>query len=200
MGNVLLEFDLDTILERNGVTDRSDKDIMIERLFHSKEWRAYDEGTCNKDDFRPVLDKLPAHLKKLGYALIIDQCFALNEMPPAEFMYGLIKGLKDNGYKIFLLSNAGQDFYIYSKANPAIELFDGCFVSSDYKLLKPDRRIYEKFFEVMNVRPEECIFIDDVQENVDGSIACGMDSIRFNCTKDTVEYLKKELSERGVNV
>lgn len=200
MGNVLLEFDLDTILERNGITDPAEKEIMFKKLFLSREWRQYDEGTCEKDAFRPVLDSLPPRLKEIGYKMIINQCFALNEMPPVKFMYGFIKELKDNGYKIYLLSNAGQDFYIYSKANPALELFDRCFVSSDYKLLKPNREIYEKFFEVMDVKPEECVFIDDVQENVDGSIACGMDAVCFNSTKDDLDYLKGELRSRGVRI
>ncbi len=36
------------------------------------------------------------------------------------------------------------------------------------------------FFERFSLDPSECFFIDDLQENVDASIKCGMDAWCFN--------------------
>ena len=46
------------------------------------------------------------------------------------------------------------------------------FYSQEWLALKPQPVIYEKFFKRFGLKPEECFFIDDLQENVDVSIAC----------------------------
>ena len=52
-------------------------------------------------------------------------------------------------------------------------------MSAEEKLLKPDPAIYRRLFERFDIRPEESFFIDDIQENIDGAKACGMDGYCF---------------------
>ena len=53
-------------------------------------------------------------------------------------------------------------------------LFDGIVVSSDLHLIKPDRRIYRHLLDAYQLRPGECLFIDDRQENVEAARQEGM--------------------------
>lgn len=200
MGNVLILFNYKQILARHGITDEKETELIKKTVFDSFEWREYDRGTVEKSAFIPVIDSLPPHLAKLMHRLVLEQCFALNEMPPFDDMADIIQQLKQNGYKIYLLSNAGKDFAIYSKNIRALDYFDGKFVSSDYKLLKPEKEIYDKFFEVFELNPSECVFIDDVQANVDGSKKCGMDAICYDSYYQPRQDLIDALRQRGVKI
>ena len=46
--------------------------------------------------------------------------------------------------------------------------------------LKPQPIIYQMFFERFGLNSADCFFIDDVQDNVEASIRCGMDAWWFN--------------------
>ena len=45
--------------------------------------------------------------------------------------------------------------------------------------MKPQKEMYGHLFERFGLIPEECFFIDDVQENIEGARACGMDGYCF---------------------
>ena len=199
MGGVLINFDADKILDNNKIFDEADREICKKMVFKSQEWLDYDRGTCEKSDFHNFLDKMPPHLSKIFTHILLDECFAEKQMPPYEFMDEFIGRLKNAGYKIFLLSNAGQDFYHYSKFVKCFRHFDGCFVSSDYKLLKPEPEIYSKFHEVFGLIPSECVFIDDVQANIAGAKNAGMNGICYSNDRQEISELETELKKLGVN-
>ena len=78
-----------------------------------------------------------------------------------------------------------------------VELFDGYIVSADYQLIKPEPGIYEKLREKFGLNLGECVFIDDVQENVQAAVAAGMQALRF---EGSIEKLENQLRELGVNI
>lgn len=199
MGNVILCYDAQTILGKY-LDKQEDIETFRQVLMGSFEWQEYDRGTMDKYDFIPVIETMPAHLQALAKKIVLDQCFAEKEMPPFPQTEELILKLKEKGYGIYLLSNAGKDFYHYSKFKPALQHMDFCFVSSDYKLLKPEPEIYEKFFAVTGLDRSECVFIDDVPANVQGSINAGMDAICFTPSRQDISELYAALRERGVDI
>ena len=83
-------------------------------------------------------------------------------------------------YKIALLSNFSsglekflQDiFKIY-------HLFDVVVSSYNVKMKKPDSRIYEYTLKELGIKPQEAVFIDDLEENVKGAEAVGIKGIVF---------------------
>ena len=105
-----------------------------------------------------------------------------------------IKKLKIK-YKIALLSNF--TFPWLDKIlidNNLWELFDENVISSQYKMIKPDPRIFKKMLEILNIKSEEGIFVDDRQMHVDGAERVGIKAIVF---KDN-EQLVKDLQKLGV--
>ena len=46
-------------------------------------------------------------------------------------------------------------------------------------MVKPDRRIYEIVLERFGLRAEECVFFDDLEKNVEGAKAVGIEAYRF---------------------
>ena len=100
-------------------------------------------------------------------------------------------------YKIGLLSNVGEDFFesLFS-AKEREELFDAAVLSNSVGVTKPSRAIYEIAAKKLGVLPEECIFIDDIQANVEGANAVGMTGILFT-SNHQLDVDLRELLEKS---
>lgn len=60
------------------------------------------------------------------------------------------------------------------------------FSSFALGMMKPDVHIYHRVCESLNVQPQDVLFIDDLQENVDGARAAGMNTIHFLSARQLV--------------
>ena len=70
-------------------------------------------------------------------------------------------------------------------------------ISAHYKLLKPEREIYETLFRKYSLDPAECFFVDDLNINVEGALCAGMDGCIFD---GEVGHLRQALNRAGVPV
>lgn len=59
------------------------------------------------------------------------------------------------------------------------QLLAGAVISSDAKVRKPDRGIYEQLLAATGYRPAELLFVDDRAKNVAGAAAVGIAAIEF---------------------
>lgn len=72
----------------------------------------------------------------------------------------MLKTLKDNGKKVYLLSNAQRIFTAYEMNTLQIsQYFDDIFISSDYKTKKPDKRFFDLLIEKYQLDPKKTLFI-----------------------------------------
>ena len=200
MGGVLLDFDVEKVVGRF-LPDPAKAREFANLTMSSFEWRQYDRGVYTRKKMVDSIDaRMPDEYKGILKKLCLDQIFAERDMPQFDEMEPLVRELRDNGYRLLLLSNAGYDIEIYSKSKPVLDMIPERLASCYYHLLKPEKEIYELFFKMFGVDPAECVFIDDVRENVEGSKACGMDAICFSPARAPVSELRRELAERGVRV
>lgn len=200
MGNVLILFYPEKTFSKY-LPDKKDVDIILDVFYRSGIFRDCDRGIKTYAEvIDEVSDKLPPHALAVLKEIYLEKGYGLTEMPPFPEMYDLVTELKTNGYKIYLLSNAGYDFYEYSPHKPVISLMDGKIISCEHKVLKPEKEIYEILFNSFSLDPAECIFIDDVEENIQGSIDCGMDGIVFSPALEDVSVLKDKLRQKGVKI
>jgi HAD superfamily hydrolase (TIGR01509 family) len=70
-------------------------------------------------------------------------------------------------------------------------LLAGAVISSDAKVRKPDRGIYERLLVETGRWPAELLFIDDRTKNVAGATALGIPAIEF-----TGPHVYKQLSAK----
>lgn len=109
----------------------------------------------------------------------------------------LLKELKSMGYGIYGLTNWSAEKIGYAFANYSFfSLFDGIVVSGVEKVVKPDRKIYEILLERYSLKPGECVFIDDNQDNVDMAKVLGINAIRFDNIGNVKEYLETLLNKQ----
>lgn len=194
MGGVLIDYNPEKTLY--GLFDKETADVLLREIFRNKIWADKDRGIIMPDEIMALKkNSIPEAVYKKTYEMVEN---FYPYMPPFENMYGFVKELKDNGYGIYLLSNASSDFHERRKDIPALSLFDGVLISADHKLLKPEREIYEALYEKFSLNPDECFFIDDVQANIDGAKAAGMDGHCYS--HGDVEILRNALREKGVRI
>ncbi len=72
--------------------------------------------------------------------------------------------------------------------------FDHIIASCDVKLLKPDPRMYELALQRTGCRPEEAVFIDDREVNVEGARALGMHAVLYETREQTMSAVDALLS------
>lgn len=193
VGNVLIKFEPDKMLAAYGLSEE-EISAALEKVFFSREWRECDRGIGWHDEILPpCLEGLTPRCKEAVKDICFPRDFELRHMPQVEGMPELLASLKAQGYKLYILSNFSFGFHTFAPHVKAFEYCDGLFASCDYMLLKPEREIYEKFFEVFSLKPEECVFIDDTPANIEGSRAAGMDGILFNALMETPDELSEKL-------
>ena len=177
MGNVILKYNPDYMIDQM-LNDEQLKSIILDRVFNSEEWIKLDQGLISIENAKISMKKdLPAdQAQMIDY--VMDHWF--DYMDEIEGMNIVLRSLKEKGFDIYLLSNASIAFYNYYQNFSSFKYFKGFYISAKHKLIKPDLKIYESFFNAFRLNPDECLFIDDRQENVDGSIQAGMDAIVFD--------------------
>lgn len=193
MGGVLIDYNPEKTLY--GLFKKEYAEILLKEIFRNPIWNDKDRGIIFPDEIMAQKkDKIPEEIFEKTCEMV-DNFYPY--MPPFEKMYGLVKELKDKGYGIYLLSNASSDFHERRKGIPALSLFDGVIISADYKLLKPEKEIYLELYKKFSLDPEECFFIDDMQKNIDGAKAAGMDGHCY--AHGDVEILRQALREKGID-
>lgn len=100
-------------------------------------------------------------------------------MEPIKPMIQLAQALKAKGYKLYVLSNWDHESFeiMRTKHSAVFDLFDGIMISGKEKMGKPHKHFYNKLMNRYNLRPEECIFIDDEQYNTKAAEQLGIRSV-----------------------
>ena len=192
MGGVMLDFAPDKFVERYPVLSPEEKKLLADVIFNGHMWSALDFGYISEDDLIAYAkERIPQRL----HAVIEDLVRTWDDpILPVPGMAELTSELKDAGYKLYLLSNAGPRHDEYWPKIPGSSNFEGKVVSAYEKLFKPQLEIYELLLDRFSLKASECLFIDDVAPNCTAAWICGIEPIRFTGEKE----LRKELSDRGI--
>lgn len=194
MGNVLIHFDRKVFLSRQNVSE-ADELLLNREVFQSVEWVRMDRGMLTEAEAEErICRRLPAHLHRAVHGLV-----SLWDDPilPVEGMAELVEELKQNGYSIYLLSNASLRQHEYWTRIPGWQFFDGTVISADEKVMKPHPDYYRTALKRFDLMPEECFFVDDVPANIEGALFCGIPGAVFH--KD-VNLLRSQLRAAGVSI
>ncbi|MBO7373827.1 MAG: HAD family phosphatase, partial [Oscillospiraceae bacterium] len=167
MGNVLIYFNRDVFLDRVGLTDPGDRELLKREVYLSLEWSRMDRGSLTDEEAADIIARrVPAHLRETVHKLVNEWDRPILPIPGME---ELARELKQNGYGIYLLSNASYRQPVYWQNVPVAEVFDGTLISADVHLVKPQPEIYELMCRRFSLKKEECVFIDDSTPNAEGA-------------------------------
>jgi len=105
---------------------------------------------------------------------------------------GIIESLKNQGYKLGLLSVHGQEWIDYCEEKfDYHKLFDEISYSFQEGVSKPNKKAYEIILRKLKADPKKTIFTDDSRKNIEAARNLGINAIRFENPKQLIEELKK---------
>ena len=111
---------------------------------------------------------------------------------PNRDTIALIRELKSR-YRVVLLSNAMSGYLRYALDKCGIaDLFDDVIVSAEVKLVKPDPAIFRLALERAGVDAKNALMIDDVEKNLDGAKAVGIDGYLFRDADGLADFLARD--------
>ena len=93
---------------------------------------------------------------------------------------GPVLGRLQGGCRLVLGSNTDPEHYQRSvEVQPALALFDDALLSYDLGVCKPDPAFFTSGLARLGLSAEECVFIDDLADNVASAVGLGITGIQF---------------------
>ena len=195
IGGVLLDIHPEKTFQYIGDCIDIERSV-IEKMFPWGVHDEYEKGLLsNREWYVAVKESLPQPccLKESdfwrGWSLLLGK---------EKETLNILKHLRSE-YDIWLLSNTNpkhiqdeiKNRYTFPK------LVDGTIYSFDVGCRKPDEDIYRIAMKNANVNdPRDCLFIDDLVENVQAARNLGINAIHFK----SIEKLKIEINDMGLNI
>jgi putative hydrolase of the HAD superfamily len=143
-------------------------------------------GRIEEADFEP---RLAVALGVAEHADLIDRLFAASKLD--RLMVTGVRRLHRDGVRTGLVSNSwGTRRYPHELI---AELFDGVVISGDEGFRKPDPRMYELGAERIGAAPGDCVFVDDLEFNLDPARELGMATVHHTSAADTLAELDRLL-------
>ena len=171
-------------------------DVEVNMVKESFPWDAHDQyerGIMNNEDwFITYKESLPQPC-----------CLKRSDFWNA---WKLLLGEEKNTVNILEALNKQYSIWLLSNTNPKhiqdeIEkrylfpsLVNGAVYSFDVGVRKPEKEIYEIAMQRANTKPQECLFIDDLLENIQAAKQIGIEGIHFRSS----EQLKQDLVHLGI--
>jgi len=191
IGNVLMDFRWKEYMRSLFGENEALIQTINQGIWHNGCWAAMDKGEMDgaatlrsavafapqyEKEIKLTLDRVALAFHKFGYAV------------------PWVQELKGMGLNVYYLSNYSA-FSI--AANPDVLDFipcmDGGVFSFEVKAVKPEPEIYRCLCDKYGLKPEECLFTDDVPANVKGAQACGFQGIVFEGYEKTYPVIMKAL-------
>jgi putative hydrolase of the HAD superfamily len=102
--------------------------------------------------------------------------------------------LRAAGFRTAILSNMPPEKLSFMRATGRfdwIEEFPVAIFSCDCALVKPEPAIYQLCLERLGARPQECVFLDDMNANVEAARALGIHGLLFVSARQAAKELRQ---------
>jgi putative hydrolase of the HAD superfamily len=141
-----------------------------------------EKGRLTEVDF---LDRIADALKpELGHRPEMHRFKEIyfDALDPNEPMIEVMRRAKDAGYVMALLTNNVREWEpLWRSMLPVDEIFELVVDSAFVGMRKPEPEIYELTLERLGdgIGAEECLFVDDVEVNIDAARKLGLRAVHF---------------------
>jgi glucose-1-phosphatase len=187
IGNVLLFFSYPRMLRQVGEACGLHEDEVYYTIVERNLGEMYERGEISTEDLLKHFANIStrAHTKE-------QFCEAIsNIFMPNSSMVPIISSLKEQGFKLVLLSNTCEAHFEYMQRKyPVLKHFDEAVLSYRVKARKPDREIFEKAILTAGCEPHEIFYTDDVHEYVAVARQLGIDAEQYINTQMLISLLR----------
>mgnify|MGYP001178758320 FL=1 len=157
-------------------------------------WAKFERNDVDINEFDTLFSK---EADKKGFQISGKQVVKLLSGDIRKPMVDFLLSLKEN-YKLGCITNNIQNskddkVNHLNQASQVMKIFDHIIESSKVGLRKPDPKIYYMSCDALGVRPEECIYLDDLGINLKPARKIGMTTIKVIDPNDAIDEVKKYL-------
>lgn len=162
-------------------------------ILHNFIYNVFEIGSISLDEYLDtVVFEIPRDFTKTEFKKwMYSQSLELPKMLP-----WLKQWKRRTDLPVFAISNENRELNDYRiRTFNLHELFDGFFSSCYVGYRKPDPRIFKTALEIIQVKPDECIYFDDRPMLVNAAKKLGMNSIlhqNFENTKKILEHFTRK--------
>ena len=170
-----------------------ERNTLLRTLYDADDWRSIEVGEGEIDVWREAAHRRLEEAAGQSMPFLHEQWRQSWHLIDENI--ALIQTLRPP-YRTSILSNADLTLEERMRGMGDLHLyFDDIICSAVVGLAKPDPRIYQLAAERLRLPPEECVFIDDLERNVEAARQAGMSAVHFRVGKDD---LAEQLAELGV--
>jgi putative hydrolase of the HAD superfamily len=190
-GNVVAHFDYRQAASRLGSRLGISGEELLDRLRplgFSGLLKSYESGKITAEAFsKGVSDLIGLEITHDEFAAAWADIFTANES-----IARLIAGLKRAGYTLVLGSNTNDLHAAQFRRQFAETLshFDRLVLSYEVGHIKPSAEFYQACAEAAEAEPGDCVFIDDLPENIEGARAAGLVGLVYLTTEGLIADLQ----------
>lgn len=186
IGNVLAPFVWEECLREHGHSEEMVVRIGKATVKHPL-WKEMDRSATLEEE---LIERFIANDPEIA-SEIREFLYYNDTVKEFDYSAGLISRLKENGYKVYLLSNYGGRNYRYAKEHFSfIKLADGEVISYEVGSVKPEPEIYEALINRYELNPQEAVFLDDMKVNIEAAETHGLHTILFENLNQALEALR----------
>jgi len=186
IGQVLAEFRWEAYLKDCGYNEETRQKVSKATIL-SKVWCEVDRGVLSEQEIVAICcAQEPSVTQEI--TTLFDNFIEL--VQEYDYSENFVRQLKENGYKVYLLSNFGRSFLDVSKHFKFIKYVDGGVISFEVKHIKPEPEIYNDLLEKYHINPKEALFLDDLKDNLDAASQLGFHTIQVSVFEKALEELR----------
>jgi HAD superfamily hydrolase (TIGR01509 family) len=189
LGQVVLWFDNDIFIRKLAAHGDLSVDEIKEAAHLNMELiTAFDKGGISPREFyERIVKAVGGRMSREKFFAIYNDIFWLNARAVE-----VLKRVKPTVSKLILLSNTDPErFGFVRKRFSQILIFDDYVLSYELGLAKPEPGIYREAVRRAGCAADECVFIDDLPENVEAAVSLGAKGVVYAATTDLAAELKE---------
>ena len=193
IGNVLTDFSWKEMYQEKGLAGEN-LDRVAKATVLSPVWCELDRGILSYEELLDAFVALDGEMESEIRRVLAD---THGLVTGREYATPWICSLKERGLKVYVLSNFGEKVIKdCADALGFLPYTDGGIISYKEHLIKPAPEIYQLLLSRYALKAEECVFIDDLQENIEAARQQGIHGIVFESYERAVEELNRMIENR----
>ena len=162
---------------------------IVKATVQSPVWAEFDRGVWTDEEILEGFIKNDPSIES-----ILRNMFERLEgiIKQRDYAIPWIRELKKSGYQVLVLSNFPKKVYeLFQNEMTFLQEVDGGILSYQDQVIKPDKAIYNLLMNRYQLEPQECVFLDDLKDNIKTAKELGMHTILFTTKEEAQDELRK---------
>ena len=191
LGNVLVRYD-HLAYVKGWVSSEKTAEAVDRAIFAHPIRIETDRGTMTDEQAADIMAADAPQYSDVIHRIMANWTDMICEMPDGR---QLLEDAVAAGIPCYYLSNYPVEAFEKTAAKmPWLRHFKNGLISAHVKMVKPEPAIYQAFLERCGLQAEDCIFMDDMPENVAAAREAGMHALVYTSAEDARRQLAEKYS------